>query len=264
MNPNDKHQANNSSDLLIKPPGPGRPKGSRNKSTVDGKKYFGRHARKLMPKLIARAAEEAEKADGDLTFAHNVGKLVSEYAWGKPQQNVTTDQTVTAYTTQVSGLSLEGLKTLTRSEEPGEALKEALGPDAEKVASGLNYLLGAQAAANPPGASVRRPASPGGPNANSKTNGHVKASDISSRAPKDIHNGQAPDAKLKDIDFGDGLIAVCRESVDCKSGPGHNWVLERREGDKAIKLKDFHLVAVGDAERRIWQWVKGRQKEGAL
>ena len=49
------HGANGTS-----PPDPprrraGRPKGSKNRATLDGRMFYGKHARKLVPKLIRRA-----------------------------------------------------------------------------------------------------------------------------------------------------------------------------------------------------------------
>ena len=55
----------------------GRPKGSRNRSTIDGRLFYGKHAKKLIPKLIKRAIEEVEKSKGNLDFAERVGKLAA-------------------------------------------------------------------------------------------------------------------------------------------------------------------------------------------
>jgi hypothetical protein len=46
--------------------------------------FYGRHARKLVPKLIKRAIEEAENPAGDLDFAERIGKLAAAYAFGRP------------------------------------------------------------------------------------------------------------------------------------------------------------------------------------
>ncbi len=65
----------------------GRPKGSRNRSTIDGRLFYGKHAKKLIPKLIKRAIEEVEKSKGNLDFAERVGKLAAAYAWGRPVES---------------------------------------------------------------------------------------------------------------------------------------------------------------------------------
>jgi len=78
------HSANSAADF--EPRKPGRPKGSKNKATINGRAFYGRHAKKLAPKLIKRALEELDKPDGDLAFAEKVGSMASAYAWGKPVQ----------------------------------------------------------------------------------------------------------------------------------------------------------------------------------
>ncbi len=66
---------------------PGRPKGSKNRSTIDARQFYGKHARKLVPRLVKRAIQEIEKPAGNLDFAERVGKLAAAYAWGRPVES---------------------------------------------------------------------------------------------------------------------------------------------------------------------------------
>ncbi len=53
-------------------------------ATIDGRMFYGKHARRLVPKLIKRAIQEAEKPRGNLDFAERIGKLAAAYAFGRP------------------------------------------------------------------------------------------------------------------------------------------------------------------------------------